>query len=183
MKGAGAIFLDRDGVINFPPKRKRYITRWEEFRFLPGALASVKKLTSSRLKLIVVSNQAGVDRGVYSKASLNEITRKMLSAIKSHGGKIDAVYYCTHRPERRCRCRKPRAGMLRKAARRFSLDLKKSVVIGDNATDIEMGRSAGCRTALVLTGVTTRKAAGKLAIPPDHIARDLAGAARWILKK
>ena len=183
MKSAGAVFLDRDGVINFSPKLERYITRWGEFRFLPGALASVKKLSSSRRKIILVSNQAGVERGVFSQANLKEITRKMLRSLESRGGRIDAVYYCTHTPQRRCRCRKPRAGLLRKAARRFSLDLHRSVVVGDNSTDIEMGRSAGCRTVLVLTGMTGRGAARKIFPPPDFIARDLAGAARWILRK
>ena len=195
MKGTGAVFLDRDGVINFSPKRephwtkagvvqrgKRYITRWGEFRFLPGAPAAIKKLSSSQRKIIIVSNQAGVERGVFSQANLKEITRNMLRAIESRGGRIDAVYYCTHTPQRRCRCRKPSAGLLRKAARRFSLDLHRSVVVGDNATDIEMGRSAGCRTALVLTGMTGRPAAKKISPPPDFIARDLAGAARWIMK-
>ena len=182
MKGEGALFLDRDGVINSPPKRKRYITHWREFRFLPGVPAALKKLRSHRRKIILVSNQAGVGRGIFSQAALAEITRKMLRAIQSHGGKIDAVYYCTHTPQRRCRCRQPRAGLLRKAARRFSLDLKKSIVVGDNTTDIEMGQSAGCRTALVLTGVTTRKAAAKLAHPPDFIASNLSGAIRWIMK-
>jgi len=182
MKGEGALFLDRDGVINFPPKRKRYITRWKEFRFLPGVPAALKKLRSNRRKIILVSNQAGVGRGLFSQAALAEITRKMLRAIQSRGGRIDAVYYCTHTPERRCRCRKPRAGLLRKAARRFSLDLKKSTVVGDNATDIEMGRSAGCRTVLVLTGMTGRSAAKKISPPPDFIAKNLGDAARWLLK-
>ena len=177
-----AIFLDRDGVINVPPRRKRYITRWGEFRFLPGVLDSLKKLSSSRWKILLVSNQAGVGRGLFSQSALDEITRNMLRNMKARGGRIDAVYYCTHTPERRCRCRKPRAGLLRVAARRFSLDLKGSIVVGDNATDIAMGRAAGCRTVLVLTGVTTRKAAAKLAHPPDRITKDLRGAARWILK-
>ena len=179
----GALFLDRDGVINVPPRRKLYITRPEKFRFLPGVPAALKKLRSGRRKIILVSNQAGVGRKLFSQADLAEITRKMLRAIKSHGGRIDAVYYCTHTPQRHCRCRKPRAGLLRKAARRFSLDLSRSVVVGDNATDIEMGRSAGCRTVLVLTGMTSRQAAKKISPPPDFITRDLAGAARWILKK
>ena len=143
----------------------------------------MKKLGKDPRKIILVSNQSGVGRGIFSKTSLREITRNMLREIKRHGGRVNAVYYCTHVPERRCRCRKPRAGLLRKAARRFSLDLKKSIVVGDNATDIEMGQSAGCRTVLVLTGVTTRKTAAKLARPPDHIVRDLRGAARWIMKK
>lgn len=182
-RGAGAFFLDRDGVINFPPDPKRYVTRWEEFRFLPGAFPALKKLKACRRKIIVVSNQAGVERGLFSRKRLAEITRKMLHAVQSRGGRIDAVYYCTHTPERRCRCRKPRAGLLRKAARRFSLDLEKSVIVGDNAIDIEMGQAAGCRTVLVLTGVTGRNAAKRISPPPDSIARDLRGAVRWILKK
>lgn len=183
MKGKGALFLDRDGVINTPPGAKRYITRWGEFRFLPGVPAALKKLRAARRKVILVSNQAGVGRGLFSQAALAEITRKMLRAVRSRGGRIDAVYYCTHTPERRCRCRKPRAGLLRKAARRFSLDLKRSVVVGDNASDIEMGRSAGCRTVLVLTGATPRRAAARMAHPPDFIARDLGAATGWILKR
>ena len=179
----GALFLDRDGVINVPPKRKRYITCWQEFRFLPGAPAALKTLRKDRRKIILVSNQAGVERGIFSTADLKEITRKMLRSLESRGGRIDAVYYCTHAPERHCRCRKPRAGLLRKAARRFSLDLRRAVVVGDNATDVEMGHSAGCRTVLVLSGMTGRRAAKKISPPPDFIARDLAGAARWILKK
>ncbi len=182
MRTQGAVFLDRDGVINVSPKRRRYITRWGEFRFLPGTLSALKKLRAARRPVILVSNQAGVGRGLFSKADLEEITRNMLRMIRSAGGRIDAVYYCTHTPERRCPCRKPRTGLLRKAARRFSLDLGRSIIVGDNATDIEMGQHAGCRTALVLTGVTSRTAAKKLARPPDFIARDLNGAIRWIMK-
>ena len=178
----GAFFLDRDGVINVPPGAKRYITGPAEFRFLPGVPAALKKLRSGGRRIILVSNQAGVGRGLFSPADLAKVTRKMLRGVQSRGGRIDAVYYCTHTPERRCRCRKPRAGLLRKAARRFSLDLKQSVVIGDNATDIEMGQSAGCRTVLVLTGMTGRKEAKKLSPPPDYIARDLGAAAKWVLK-
>jgi histidinol-phosphate phosphatase family protein len=179
----GALFLDRDGVINVPPGAKRYITRPGEFRFLPGVPAALRKLRSGGRKIILVSNQAGVERGLFSQADLAGITRKMLRGIKSRGGRIDAVYYCTHAPERRCRCRKPHPGLLRKAARRFSLDLKKSIVVGDNVTDIEMGHSAGCRTALVLTGMTNRKAAKKISPSPDFIAPNLAGVVGWILKQ
>ena len=169
-------------MINVSPKRRGYITRWPAFRFLPGTLSALKRLRAAGRRIIVVSNQAGVGRGLFSPTDLKEITRNMLGKVRDAGGRIDAVYYCTHTPERRCLCRKPRTGLLRKAARRFSLDLRESIVVGDNATDIEMGQSAGCRTVLVLTGVTTRSAAKKLSRPPDFIARDLAAAARWILR-
>ena len=170
-------------MINAPPIKKRYITCWEEFRFLPGALAALKKLRKTGRKIILVSNQAGVDRGIFPRARLQEITRKMLAAIRKQGGKLDAVYYCTHTPERKCLCRKPKTGMLRKAARRFSLDLERSVLVGDNATDVEMGRAAGCRNVLVLSGVTTRKNARRLKSAPDFVARDLSAAANWILRQ
>lgn len=179
----GAIFLDRDGVINTPPATKRYITRWEEFRFLPGALPALRQLRKTGRKIILISNQAGVERGIFPRARLQEITRKMLTAIRKHGGALHAVYYCTHIPERKCLCRKPRPGLLRKAARRFSLDLKQSILVGDNATDIETGRAAGCRTVLVLSGVTARKNVHRLNPKPDFVARDLPAAARWIAKQ
>ena len=178
----GAIFLDRDGVLNFPPIRKRYITSWEEFRFLPGVFAALRKLKSTGRKILVVSNQAGVARGLFSKSQLNGITERMLREIGAHGGRIHAVYYCTHVPERRCVCRKPKPGMALRAARRFSLNLRDSVLVGDNGTDIEMGRAAGCKTVLVLSGVTKKKEVRRLHPAPDHIAKDLAGAIAWILR-
>ena len=179
----GAVFLDRDGVINIPPVKKRYITRWEEFRFLPGALSALKKLRKGGRKIIVISNQAGVERGIFPRARLQEITRNMRAAIRKRGGKLDAVYYCTHTPERKCGCRKPKPRMLRKAARRFSLDLKRSVFVGDNATDVATGRAAGCRTVLVLSGVTARKDLRRLDHAPDFVARDLPAAVRWIAQQ
>ena len=179
----GAVFLDRDGVINTPPVKKRYITCWEEFRFLPGALAALKKLRKTGRKIILVSNQAGVGRGVFPNAELRKITRNMLAAVRKRGGVIHAAYHCTHVPERRCLCRKPKPGMLRKAARRFSFDLGRSVLVGDNATDIETGRAAGCRTVLVLSGVTARKEARRFQHAPDFVARDLSTAARWIAQQ
>lgn len=178
----GAVFLDRDGVINKSPGKKRYIMEPEEFKFLPGVLPALRRLKKTGRRILLVSNQAGVGRGLFTQNQLKEVTRKMLEGVREHGGRINAVYYCTHTPEQRCRCRKPRTGLLRKAARRWTINLKKSVVVGDNGTDIEMGQSAGCKTVLVLTGVTTKTAARKMARPPDFIAKNLPGAATWILK-
>ena len=179
-----AVFLDRDGVINAPPAaEKRYITRWEEFQFLPGSLAALHELKQSGRKVVVVSNQAGVGRRIYTAARLREITRKMLSKIRGAGGRVDAVYYCTHAPEAGCPCRKPRAGLLLRGARRFRIDPRRSFLIGDNATDIRMGRAVGCRTVLVLTGVTSRSQARRLRPRPHHTTRDLRAAVRWVLRQ
>ena len=183
MRRRRAIFLDRDGVINASPAQKGYITRWEEFRFLPGVLTALKSLKETGRKAIVVSNQAGVGRGIYPASQLKEITHRMLRSIRAAGGQVDAVYYCTHTPEAGCRCRKPRAGMLRKAARRFSISLEQSFVIGDNVTDIQMGKSARCRTVLVLTGVTGRNHLRRVTVKPDRVARNLREAVRWILRQ
>ncbi|MBI1953050.1 MAG: HAD-IIIA family hydrolase [Candidatus Omnitrophica bacterium] len=177
-----AVFLDRDGVINVRPQG-RYVTRAEEFEFLPGVLPALRRLTRSGQQIFVVSNQSGVGRKVMSRRALTGVTRKMLRGIERSGGKIRAVYYCTHAPRLACACRKPRTGLLLKAARRWRLDLARSSVIGDDTVDVAMGRAAGCRTVLVLSGKQTRASAKKLPVRPDKIAADLSAAVRWILQE
>ena len=168
-------------MINVPPTQKGYITCWEEFRFLPGALAALRALRTTRWKVIIVSNQAGVNRGIFSAYRLREITRRMHQVIRAAGGQVHAAYYCTHLPEAGCTCRKPRAGLLRKAARRFSINLEESFVVGDNVTDILMGKSMRCRTILVLTGVTNRRGLRQAGVTPDRVVRNLREAVDWIL--
>ena len=179
----GAFFLDRDGVINEPPGKKRYVTRWAEFRFLPGSLKALRRLGTDGRKVVVLSNQAGVGRRLMSRAQLDLITRRMRVAVRRAGGRVDAVYYCIHRPEAACRCRKPKTGMIRRACRELRIDPKRSFLVGDNATDIQMGRSAGCRTVLVLSGVSSRADARRMPAPPQRIAKNLHAALPWILRK
>ncbi len=181
-KKTGAIFLDRDGVINLPPAG-RYISNWDQFRFLPDVLKTLHRLKKRGDRIIVISNQSGVGRGIMTKRQLTEVTRKMVTAIRKSGGHLDAVYYCTHHPEKSCRCRKPHPSMLQQAARRFAIDLKKSFFIGDSETDILTGRSVGCRTILVLTGRHTKETAKHLATQPDRISRNLTQAVRWIAQE
>lgn len=176
----GAIFLDRDGVINRPPV-KRYVTRWDEFRFLPGTLRALRRLEGDGRKVVILSNQAGVGRGLMPRSQLELITRRMLAAIRRAGGGVDAVYYCPHAPDAGCGCRKPKTGLLRRACRQHRIDPKRSFVVGDSAKDVAMGRAAGCRTVLVLSGVSTRRDARAMESRPDRVARDLPEAIRWIL--
>lgn len=182
-KHKGTIFLDRDGVINHPPsEERRYIQTWKEFRFIPGTLKAIRKLHQAKKRVIVVSNQAGVGKKIMTQRQLDDLTRRMQNAIKKAGGKIDAVYYCTHNPSAGCGCRKPGTGLLKKARREFGIDLASSIVIGDSPTDILMGQLAGCATVLVLSGKTHRRVALQMAHPAHYLAKDLDQAVEWILE-
>jgi D-glycero-D-manno-heptose 1,7-bisphosphate phosphatase len=145
-----AVFLDRDGVINV--NRPDHVKCWAEFEFLPGALEALARLAALGLPVIVVTNQAIVNRGMVPQRMVDEINCRMAAEIVRAGGRIDAVVYCPHRPEEACQCRKPQPGLLLEAARRYRLDLRRSVLVGDALSDIEAGQAAGCQTILVLTG-------------------------------
>lgn len=145
-----AVFLDRDGVINV--NRPDHVKCWAEFEFLPGALEALARLAALNLPVVVVTNQAIVNRGMVPQPVVDEINCRMAAEIVRAGGRIDAVIYCPHRPEEACRCRKPQPGLLLEAARRYRLDLRRSVLVGDALSDIEAGQAAGCRTIMVLTG-------------------------------
>ena len=177
------VFLDRDGVIC------RYLSddftkSWEEFEFLPGAKEALKLLNQARAKVIIISNQSGINRGIYPLEALKEIDREMVKAIAASGGKITASYYCPHTSEEGCPCRKPGTGLVKKAISEQRLKLKKSgdYFVGDTETDIITGHKAGLVTILVLSGKTVlAKEAKNWAIKPDHIAPDLMGALKYIL--
>jgi D-glycero-D-manno-heptose 1,7-bisphosphate phosphatase len=145
-----AVFLDRDGVIN--RDRADYVKSWEEFEFLPGVLEAFRLLARGPHRIIVVSNQSAIGRGLVSREAVDEIHARMTEAVRRSGGRIDAVYYCPHRPEADCLCRKPRPGLLLKAARELGIDLAGSWLIGDDLRDLESAVAAGVRPVLVRTG-------------------------------
>jgi D-glycero-D-manno-heptose 1,7-bisphosphate phosphatase len=145
-----AVFLDRDGVIN--RDRPDYVKSWEEFEFLPGALEALRLLALGPRRIIVVSNQSAIGRGLVSREDVDRIHARMTEAVRGAGGRIDAIYYCPHRPDEGCPCRKPRPGLLRKAARELGLDLPGSLLIGDDLQDLETAVAAGVRPVLVRTG-------------------------------
>ena len=144
------VFLDRDGVINV--ERADYVKSWDEFQFLPGALSGIRRLTELGCRLFVVTNQAGIHRGIMPVATVTDIHRRMRDAIYDHGGRIDGVFFCPHRSDEGCDCRKPRPGLLRLAADIFQIDLSRAILVGDNLTDIEAGLAVGCRGILVRSG-------------------------------
>lgn len=178
---AGVVLLDRDGVIN--ANRDDHVTSWAQFRFLPGALEGIALLADRGLKVVVVTNQAIVNRGLVSRAAVDEIHERMLEAIARHGGRVTGVEVCPHRPDEGCGCRKPAPGLVTRAAQRHGFELAASIMVGDHDQDLETARRAGCRSILVLSGRTIaypsqRLPAGCLAVLPG-----LLEAARYIAQE
>ena len=124
-----AIFLDRDGVINRDPGFGDYIKSWKEFEFMPDAIDAIKLLNKHGYEIFVISNQAGVARGLFSQRSLDEITANMLKEIGAKGGKIRWVSYCTHASDAGCDCRKPNTGQIKSATKGLDIDFKKSYFV------------------------------------------------------
>jgi len=181
-----AVFIDRDGVINKDPggwTKYNYVTKWNEFKFIPRAAEAIKKLNSKGFDIIVISNQAGVNKGYFSTEALKTVTKRMLDEINKNGGRIQEVYYCIHRDEDSCDCRKPKTGLLEKAAAKFGIELDKTYFIGDSEVDVIAGRRAGCKTIFVLSGKTSLQEMGKWPEKPDYIFKDLMDAVDWMLKK
>ena len=145
------IFLDRDGVIN--ENQADYVKSWSEFRFLPGSLEAIAKLTQAGHRIIVCTNQAGVARGSLTVETVEEIHRQMVAAIAEAGGVIEKVYYCPHSKDENCVCRKPRPGMLLRARDELGLDMSDAVFIGDSITDVRAAIEADIHAVLVLTGL------------------------------
>ncbi|MBM4424376.1 MAG: HAD-IIIA family hydrolase [Chloroflexi bacterium] len=145
-----AIFLDRDGVII--ENRSGYVRSWADVSFIPGALNALAGAAVSPFAVVIVTNQAGVGRGLISLASAESINKGVRDEILRAGGRVDGLYLCPHTDEDNCECRKPRPGMLLRAARELGLDLSRSWMIGDAVTDVQAGEAAGARSLLVLTG-------------------------------
>ena len=139
-----AIILDRDGVLNVRAPRAEYVTRPEDFVWLPGALEALRLLCMAGFRVAVVSNQAGVGRGAMTQADLDRVTALMCAQAEAAGGRIDAFYACPHDWEAGCLCRKPAPGMLFEAQRDLSLDLTRTVFVGDDDRDGQAAEAAGC---------------------------------------
>lgn len=163
-----AAFLDRDGVINLD---REYVYRREDFVFVPGALEGARELHRRGFMLIVVTNQSGIGRGLYTEAQFHELTDWMRSEFAAAGAPLEGVYYCPHHPtsangpyRRLCECRKPAPGMLLDAAREHRIALGRSALFGDRETDLEAARAAGVPIRVLLgTDAETMPAAGAAA--------------------
>jgi D-glycero-D-manno-heptose 1,7-bisphosphate phosphatase len=148
---SAAVFLDRDGVVNENVDGD-YVRDWDGFRFFPGALDAIARLTRAGWPIVIVTNQQGVGKGLMRAADVDAIHARMLAEIRAAGGDVAAVRYCPHLASDGCACRKPKAGLLIDAAADFGFDLARSVFVGDAESDVHAARAAGCRAVLVRTG-------------------------------
>jgi D-glycero-D-manno-heptose 1,7-bisphosphate phosphatase len=166
------VFLDRDGVLN-RHLVGRYVTGWREFEILPGVLTALRRLRNAGFRLVIVSNQAGVPKGLLTCDDLIRITSMSLKEFQRSGADVDGAFFCLHDPSDDCTCRKPKPGLLRAAADLFPTDFSHSFLIGDSLTDILAGAALACKTIYL---------AAKLdpSIPATHQARNLEGAVDWI---
>ncbi len=146
-----ALFLDRDGVII--ENREQYVRCWEDVAFYPQGLRALARLRHWLGKIVIVTNQSVVGRGLITLRQAHSINERITAEIVAAGGRIDAVFMCPHAPDEQCDCRKPQPGLLLQAARALNIDLGQSLLIGDALTDVAAGRAAGAgRVALVRTG-------------------------------
>jgi D-glycero-D-manno-heptose 1,7-bisphosphate phosphatase len=192
MDGTGrwAVFFDRDGTLT---EEVGYVNHPERLALLPGAAEAVAALNRAGVPAILATNQAGVARGYFTEDLVKEVLGRLEGLLLALGARLDALYYCPHHPtageppyRQVCECRKPRPGMILKAARDLGIDPARSYVVGDKISDVVFARNAGARGILVLTGyglgeMTYQRASWT--VEPDHIAENACEAVRWILER
>jgi D-glycero-D-manno-heptose 1,7-bisphosphate phosphatase len=159
--------LDRDGTIN--EDSLEYIKSPQEWQPLPGALEAIARLNHAGWHVVVATNQSGLGRGLFDVATLNAMHAKMHSMLAAVGGRVDAIFYCPHAPDEKCRCRKPEPGLFEQIGERYGVDLKTVPVVGDTSRDVLAGVAVGCEPHLVLTG---KGAAWRGRALPDNFPKE-----------
>jgi D-glycero-D-manno-heptose 1,7-bisphosphate phosphatase len=183
-----AVFIDRDGTLT---EEVGYVNHPSRLRLLPRSAEAIRRLNTAGVAAVVVTNQAGIARGYFSEEVLHSVNAALTAALRREGARLDGLYVCTHHPTEgeppfraACECRKPRPGLLRRAAAELGLDLARSTMVGDKPSDLVPGRTVGAAAVLVLTGYGLgeweyrRKA---FETEPDHVASDLLDAVDWAL--
>ncbi len=185
MASRRAVFLDRDGVLN---ENRGYVHRPEDFHWLPGAIHALHALKHAGWRLVVVTNQSGIARGLFGPAEYDNLTSWMHADLAAHHVALDGVYHCPHLPDaalaawcRHCDCRKPAPGMLRRAARDLRLDLAACVMIGDKPSDIAAGRAAGVAACIRVAAAHELGAHDSTEAAADFTCASLKDAAHWLL--
>ena len=183
-----AVFLDRDGVIN---EQMGYVNHVSRFVLLPGVAAAIGKLNRAGVLVLVATSQSGLARGYFPASLLHEVHELMRQQLAGLGAHLDGIYVCPHHPEAKealyrqdCDCRKPKPGLVLRAAGELGLDLLKSYMVGDRWTDIRCGAAAGLKTVLVRTGYGRGEElyiGPQETVQPETVQEDLAAAVDWIL--
>jgi histidinol-phosphate phosphatase family protein len=175
-----AIILDKDGTLVDDPNY--YVYKLEDFKLLPGVVEGLKNL-SKEFIFIIVTNQSGIGRGIFTEEDMHKFNNKLLNELKKESIDIKKIYHCPHKKEEGCSCRKPSTKYIEEAAKEFNIDIKNSWVIGDHLHDIEMGMKANCRNVYMLTGHGKKHLDDleKEGLKPDFIAEDFFKAADFIM--
>jgi D-glycero-D-manno-heptose 1,7-bisphosphate phosphatase len=182
-----AVFLDRDGTVI---REVGYLNRLDRIEIFPWSIDAVRVLNRAGFLTFVVTNQAGVARGYFDEALVQETHRAIDERMRAGGARIDGYYYCPHHPDAgvgpyrmACDCRKPRPGMIRQAEREFGVDAARSFVVGDRWMDVEFGHAAGARSIMVRSGYATgEEPRPEGSRPPDAVVDNLMEAVSWILR-
>ena len=185
-----AVFLDRDGTLT---EEVGYVNHPSRLRLLPRSAAAVRRLNEAGIAAVVVTNQAGIARGYFSEDVMNAVNEQLVEQLKDADAHLDGLYVCAHHPTEgvapfraECDCRKPKPGLLLRAARDLDLDLTDSSLISDKASDLLAAPAVGARAILVLTGYGLGEWEYRRAhfpVTPDHIAADLLDAADWVIAR
>ena len=183
-----AVFIDRDGTLT---EEVGYVNHPRRLRLLPRSAEAIRRLNAAGIAAVVVTNQAGVARGYFSEDVLGAVNAALVAQLKEAGAHLDGIYFCPHHPTEGvppyrmdCECRKPKPGLLLRAARDHGLDLGRSTLVGDRPSDLVAARAVGAQGVLVLTGYGLgeweyRRAA--FPVPPDHVAEDLLDGVDWVI--
>ncbi len=172
-----AVFLDRDGTINID---HGYLHKPEELVLITGAAEAIRRLNELGIKVLIITNQSGVGRGYFKEEDVWKVNTRLEALLSLEGAHIDGIYYCIHRPDDDCSCRKPQSDLVLRAAEEHGVELSRSFVVGDKASDVLLAWRCGARGVLVMTGLGP----GELVMmdrQPDHVAPDLREAVDWII--
>ena len=190
MTSRPAVFIDRDGTLT---EEVGYVNHPSRLRLLPRSAEAIRRLNAAGVAAVVVTNQAGIARGYFSEDVLHAVNAALTAALRREGARLDGLYVCTHHPTEgappfraACECRKPRPGLLRRAAAELGLDLGRSTMVGDKPSDLVPGRTVGAAAVLVLTGYGLGEweyRRTELPTEPDHVAADLHDAVDWALAR
>ena len=183
-----AVFVDRDGTLT---EEVGYVNHPKRLRLLPRSAEAVRRLNAAHVPVIVVTNQAGIARGYFSEDVLHAVNAALVDQLKQGGAHLDGIYFCPHHPTEgtapwraECDCRKPKPGLLLRAADELKLDLARSLMVGDKPSDLEVAPAVGARAALVLTGYGLGEweyRRSTFRIEPDHVGADLLDVVEWFL--
>lgn len=175
------VILDRDGVVNFDSDQ--FIKSPQEWKPIPGSLEAIARLNQAGFRVVLATNQSGIERGLFDMAALNAINLKMFNWLAQHGGRIDAVFFCPHSADTGCDCRKPKTAMFEEIAQRFNISLRDVPSVGDSLRDLQAAHAAGAQPILVLTGKGEKTKAGGDLPPGTAIYENLGEAVKSILRR